>query len=1013
MKINLTNPPAKYRPIPFWSWNEKLETKELRRQIRAMHDAGLGGFFMHARGGLQTDYLSAEWLECISACLDEAEKMGMEAWLYDENGWPSGFGGGMVNALGVDYQLKYLRHEIAEADECGQDNTIAFYTVDGKFIGRTLPEGYCGRVLRCYYEVNPYYVDNLDPKVVAEFIRITHQLYYENLPPVLLKNLKGIFTDEPQLSRQGLAWSFVLEDEYRQAYNRELLEELPGLFINSGTSDGVRIRFWKLVARQFNQSFMKQISDWCTSHGWLLTGHQLLEETCQNQIDSNGSVMLQYQHYHVPGMDHLGRTAPSAVAMTQLYSAAMQFEHPQILTESFAMTGWNFNFSGMCWMFQQQLAHGVNLLCQHLESYSLRGLRKRDYPGSFFVHQPWWGDYKRVNDYFSRVGMLLAEGEPETEVLVVHPLSSAWCLYTGDNRNPEIAFYSDELAKLTAALDSRQIAHHYADEEITAGYGALTEGKIKIGACSYSKVIIPPVTNLSLEMAELLRNFSALGGVIAVVRNSQTPDKLTIDGEEASPEIRHWFRSLPACDSADSAAELIAAALPDLTVITENGVPARQILSSCRRIDQMPDGRSGKFYFVVNRQYNQPAQITISLPKTGEQVEIIDKETGKLSLLSGVKQSGKRLIFDYPLAAGEAAMFFVSDTPVSASAVTKAVNISSLPLRKALTEEFQIAAHSGNLLTLDRCRYRVDGGEWIPDEVNVIQARLLNRKRDCELELEFSFELAPGFDVNTPLTLVTETPERFSFALNGTAFEAADTGELFDRAFRKIPLPSNLRTGVNVITMKTLFHQVPEVFEALERAKKFETEYHKLTFDSEIESVYLYGDFAVTHHGRIEPLSRGAERFHGTWQLDKAEKTVNGADIVQSGFPFFAGKITLRQEFDLTAEEADTVEYFRFTPAGANSYRIKLNGREAGFLYSGQYAVRIAGMVQAGRNILEIELTTSLRNMLGPHHLAIGESYSVNTMSFNREPNAAGRMPPPYDFGYCMVKQGITAPELV
>ena len=50
--------PVQYRPLPFWSWNDKLDPDELRRQIRAMHDAGLGGFFMHARGGLQTAYLS-------------------------------------------------------------------------------------------------------------------------------------------------------------------------------------------------------------------------------------------------------------------------------------------------------------------------------------------------------------------------------------------------------------------------------------------------------------------------------------------------------------------------------------------------------------------------------------------------------------------------------------------------------------------------------------------------------------------------------------------------------------------------------------------------------------------------------------------------------------------------------------------------------------------------------------------------------------------------------------------
>ena len=85
-----------YGSIPFWSWNDRLSPEELRRQIRNMKQMKMGGFFMHARGGLETEYMSDEWYECIRACVDEAKKQGMEAWAYDENGWPSGFAGGKL-----------------------------------------------------------------------------------------------------------------------------------------------------------------------------------------------------------------------------------------------------------------------------------------------------------------------------------------------------------------------------------------------------------------------------------------------------------------------------------------------------------------------------------------------------------------------------------------------------------------------------------------------------------------------------------------------------------------------------------------------------------------------------------------------------------------------------------------------------------------------------------------------------------------------------------------------------
>lgn len=110
----LRDPPKQYRPLPFWSWNDKLTLEETKWQIQEMAKAGIGGFFMHARGGLKTPYMGKEWFENIRVSIKEAQKYGMSAWGYDENGWPSGFGNGTVNGAGVDFQQKYLRcHELS------------------------------------------------------------------------------------------------------------------------------------------------------------------------------------------------------------------------------------------------------------------------------------------------------------------------------------------------------------------------------------------------------------------------------------------------------------------------------------------------------------------------------------------------------------------------------------------------------------------------------------------------------------------------------------------------------------------------------------------------------------------------------------------------------------------------------------------------------------------------------------------------------------------------------------
>ena len=90
------NPTCEYRGTPFWSWNCKLDEDMLRRQIGYLKDMGFGGFHMHSRVGMASEYLGEEFMHMVSACVDEAKQQDMLAWLYDEDKWPSGFAGGLV-----------------------------------------------------------------------------------------------------------------------------------------------------------------------------------------------------------------------------------------------------------------------------------------------------------------------------------------------------------------------------------------------------------------------------------------------------------------------------------------------------------------------------------------------------------------------------------------------------------------------------------------------------------------------------------------------------------------------------------------------------------------------------------------------------------------------------------------------------------------------------------------------------------------------------------------------------
>src|SRR6266498_3726363 len=84
------NPAAEYRGTPFWSWNSKLDRDQLIRQIDVLKAMGMGGFHIHARTGLATEYLGNEFMDMVRACVEKAKQEQMLAWLYDEDRWPSG-----------------------------------------------------------------------------------------------------------------------------------------------------------------------------------------------------------------------------------------------------------------------------------------------------------------------------------------------------------------------------------------------------------------------------------------------------------------------------------------------------------------------------------------------------------------------------------------------------------------------------------------------------------------------------------------------------------------------------------------------------------------------------------------------------------------------------------------------------------------------------------------------------------------------------------------------------------
>ena len=879
----------KYRPAPFWSWNEKLSTDETLFQIEEMEKQGMGGFFMHARGGLQTEYMGDEWFENVRACIEKCKENGMLPWAYDENGWPSGFGSGKVNVKGVEYQQKYLRFEKVEKIT---DTTIA--NIDGYHF---------------YYEVNPFYIDALDAKVVKEFIKVSYQPYYDNFKG----EIEGFFTDEPQMSRVGFPWSLILPDEYKAEYGEDLLEKLPQLFFQVGDYKKTRMKFWRLVTMLFSKNFVKQIYDWCNEHGFKFTGHFLCEETLFSQLTPNGACMPHYEYMTIPGMDWLGRHNTDTLTPYQVGSVARQLGKKQVLSETFALCGHNIGHDELKWIYEHQMVRGANLLCQHLEGYSNRGLRKRDYPPAMYIQQPWWNDYKMFNDSMSRIGMMLSEGDDGVDVLVIHPQTTAWTMYDGriiyDVWNipweTDIMKLHKDFMDVLLELERKHINFHLCDEIIMERHAKVEGNTIVIGDKKYSKVILPRHDMLFENTERLLEKFKANGGIIAGVDEIQENKIIDI------PEITYCERH-------------------------------------CKDYDM--------YYFVNSTENTYDACI-----KKGNKV--MDIVTGELSDFDGKHTFRK----------------YESLVVIDDCKGRSAVQVSKKLTPVDLSGEWEIKKCSENILTLDYCDYYFDG-KLEEENGYILNAmyRAIEKGRPVNVRCDFKFNAEY---IPEKLYLVCETPEIFDITLNDRIVDKTNCGYFLDKSFVKLDVSKLVVLGENIISMAVDFKQSEEVYENVEKAKKFESEKNKLTFDMEIEQIYLVGDFSVKTEGVFEELDRNACRYKGDFIIAKPKEKITLQNIERQGFPFFAGEITLKKQFSAN----NTNMMLDFTKCGINVVKSKINGNELQQFMWEPYSADISEFISEGNNEIELTLVNNLRNMQGPFHLSTGESYLVTPADFYKE----------------------------
>ena len=907
----------KYQCIPFWSWNDELDEEGLVKQIEWMNENGVGGFFMHARGGLKTEYLGEKWFSCIKACSEKAEELGMEAYAYDENGWPSGFVGGKL-LENEDYHDRYLEVEFGAYDE----KATAAYDISGEKLVRVYEP--CENCMNLYVKLATSTVDILNPEVVDAFLALTHEEYKKRDT----YNLKGFFTDEPQYFRWGVPYTKSMPAYFEKEYGEDVFDRLGLLFVEKEGFRDFRYKYWKAMQSLMLENFAKKLYDWCDVNGYKLTGHYVEETSLGTQLWCCGGIMPFYEYEHIPGIDYLGGEIISSLAAKQVGSVSAQLGKKQVLTETYGCCGWDISPKDLKTIAESQYVGGVNLMCQHLLPYTEHGQRKRDYPAHYSDVNPWVRkDFKTFNDYFSVLGMILAESEEQVNVGVLHPIRSA---YFGYQRFPDNWEYGVKeldvaLQDLLAKLCEMHLPHHLLDETILARHARVEGSTLIVGKMKYDYIILPKIYTMDASTEALLRQFTANGG--KVLLTDEKPTYL-----EGQPFEYDYL------ETNVTYAEMLSSQV--YTCVGQGGE-----LRSAVRKDA--DGRT--FIYIVNVGEAATAKFTLKDGVSFLSYDILKDEYTPVGL-------------EFSFEKGQSYLLYISNE-------TPACKKPLKPLK--LGDTFTVCGEPENYLTLDFIRFSTDGKNYSePLHHMGIFNELLERRYEGKVYLKYEFN---ADTVPTNCVLLAEDTNTCAVYVNGEKVESCGHSEV-EKALKKYDVAALLKEGTNEAVVEIDWFQSEQVYYALFGENVTESLKNCLAYDTDIEAAYLKGNFGV--YGEFEKGILENVLLGQNFRLGKQKKTISC--LIEEGYPFFSGNIKLSQKVTLSDTAYELVIDKRF-----HMVDVKVNGKFAGrMLFSDK--LDISPYLVVGENEIELELTVGNRNLLGPFHTPAQEDKSCGPYSFER-----------------------------
>lgn len=998
------NPTKEYRGTPFWAWNCVLNKDTLKRQISYLKEMGFGGFHMHSRTGMATEYLSDEFFNFVKFCVDEAEKQGMLAWLYDEDRWPSGSAGGLVTkkVKNRGKRLVLTPHEMQNATDretaekegtpylfavydivLNEDSTLAEYYVINNDSQSKGKKRYAYIVTNepTPWHNNQAYVDTLSKEAMDDFIAITYEAYKKAVGDNFGTTIPAMFTDEPQFAfhtflkysdseeNVEIPWTRGFENIFKERKGADIKASLPELFweLPDGQLSELRYDFIDCISELFVESFMDNCGEWCKKNGIFLTGHMMLEPTLELQSWGVGDIMRAYRSFTLPGMDVLCERMEFSTAK-QVQSVVHQMGREGMLSELYGVMNWDYDLRGHKFQGDWQAALGVTVRVPHLSWMSMEGEAKRDYPATFNYQSPWYKEYSLIENHYARIATALTRGKPVVRVGVIHPIETYWMHAGPKDLTSDVCLALDEkFRNVIEWLLFNHIDFDFISESLLPSLCTEGGNPLKVGEMEYDAVIVPGCETLRDTTLSRLEEFNEKGGKLIFM--GKCP--FMTNGRKSDRVKPLYDKSI--CIDYDRV-QLLKNLKEEKAVTIQNadGLTAVNLLHSIRR-----DGDSLWLFIAQGKklwEHNsvqpdirvqhdciKPQDIKITV-KGEYYPALYNTMTGEIASVDFCRKGGNTIIYRR-IYENDSLLINLAQSkqPFPQEQQKDGNKIGILDFKKNVLYELE----EPNVYLLDMATFSLDGGEEEPMEEllkidNLLRERIgwpLRQKKIAQpwsipeeeikhhIKLNFTIESEIECDV---VYLAIEKAEDASIIWNGESISNIPLGYYVDESIKKVKL-SGIRKGKNTLSVTMPY-----------------------TERGSLEWMYILGDFAVRVNGCEKVIVSASEK-------------IGFGDISRQGMPFYGGNISYKTEIDVPSCDYTVI---KTTAYRGMLVKVIVDGKECGNLIFAPQELRIN--LKEGKHTVEFKLYGNRHNTFAALHNADSSTYYFGPDNWRSEDDRWG-----------------------